>query len=269
MVTLIDNLRLNQEQREQVQEILRHHPLSPNSFSWINIDELKKGIEEKVSGDDVKVVVASGGLEVYDPKENDDFFVFNSSHNTRDGTMNMKTYLWIIDHPLQFHRAALDDLRDYMQKHKGRKVKIIEADTSNMGLSITRLCAICKELSDFDCRLLIGAAPEKDMFKVRKKASIVLLNGDQLYREDIRHLLDLDSLDFGVIKQCPDPYIRRLSEVFPPVFTGEGFKQLREHYAEQGVSEDKIESYLALHSIMSGRAYRLKKRISGKFQLQD
>lgn len=250
MVTLIDNLELNEEEREWYERIAGLPPLTIKISQWVNLEGVIDGISTNLREDDIHILVATGGVEVYKPKINSlGVFVFESPNFGRANQPTFKLdfgeYKRITENPIQHHKAEIERLQKFLSQYNG-KVKIVELDIGNSGLSAARLCAIYQSINNRNpTEILIGVAPEYNIFSVLKRSSLVLLSGDGFYREDLKKILGLEEIPYRIIVQCQDGYIRRASEILGVSRLGDIDDDMR-----------KWEKFYEGESILSGRKLR-------------
>src|SRR3989338_5431805 len=216
MITLIDNLQLNDEERKWYEKILQLLPIATRVKQWIGLEEITDGINTYLGENETHIVVATGGVEVYSPRISSNVFVFTSPNF---GHVNQPTpYLIydecrrIIENPTKHHKAEIEKLQNFLSQYN-RKVKIIEGDVGNSGLSIARLYAIYQSMPHGNQpEILIGAAPTRNIHSILKMRASVF--GCDFHTEDLRGILGLGEIQPNVIFRCEDGYIRRASEIF-------------------------------------------------------
>ncbi len=218
MVTLVDNLHLSEEERIWYEKIVSLPPLKIEISQWIDLEELIKGINENLDEDEIHVLVATGGVEVYPQNNNPNVFVFESPNfgraNQPTFKLDFEDYRKITENPIKHHKTEIQRLCEYLSKFDGQNVKVIEGDIGNSGLSAARLCAIFKSIYEHNpTTILIGAAPDSNIFSVIRRSTLILLSGDGFYRDDLRGILGLDEVPHKIIARCKDGYIRRASEI--------------------------------------------------------
>lgn len=141
MVTLIDNLSLNPEERVWYERIIGLPPFTARVSQWLNLEDLANDINENLGNGEIHIVVATGGVEVYclqNPSQN--VFVFNSPNfgdtNKPTSEIGFEDYKRITENPAKHHAKEIQRLRDYLSKYQRRPIKIIEGDVGNTGLSM-------------------------------------------------------------------------------------------------------------------------------------
>lgn len=197
------------------------------------------------------MIVATGGIEVYAPRENEqNIFVFQSPNfgnpNEPKFAIDFDVYVKITDNPSRHHYPELDRLNQFLSNRKGAPVKVIEGDISNSGLSAARLCAIYQTVSEnHPTELIIGAAPAGNIFDVKRQTSLIVPSGDEFYAADLRHILKLGDVPYNVITSCDDRYIRRASEIMGVSRREEVDKDvaiMKEHFGKS-MPAAKVEEY--------------------------
>ncbi len=251
MVTVIDNLNLDEESRKWFKNILNLFPIKIKVSSWIDLEDIIKKIEKNLGEDEIRILVATGGVEAYVPKKDEkNVFVFKSPNfgKTNEATfkINFKDYQRIIDNPSEYHKKELNRLQDYLSNFNKEPIKIIEGDVGNTGLSIARLCAIYQAVYEKHVtEILIGSAPANNIFKVKRKTSLVLPSGNNFYDEDIRNILELEEVPYKVIFPSKDPYIRRVSEIIGVSKKEELEKDVEivaDYWQRQGLRGEKLKN---------------------------
>ena len=207
MVTIIDNLNLDENERKAYEALLAVPPFSAQVSRWINIEDVAEQVRSSISDDEFHVVVSSGGVEVY---SGDNAFVFDSKSVKGDSErIHFDDYVKLTQYPEKNHKKEIERLRKNLPENV--PVKIIEGDVSNSGLSMARICAIYDAIYRTNLtEVLIGVAPAEGMFNVKR----IRENRKGQYDKDLRSIIpSAKDMKHTVFVQCKDSYIRRASEV--------------------------------------------------------
>jgi hypothetical protein len=249
MVTLIDNLYLDREGKRWYKTLIEMHPLGPEVTEWIELEDVADRIEEHIPYENIRILVATGGVEAYRPRKKEhDVFVFNSPNfgksNRPKTTFGFDAYERIIDNPQAYHGKELQRLKDYLKNTDGRPISIIEGDAGNSGLTVARLCAIYKTVRDqHPTKVMIGVAPGHCTFDVKRRSSLFTPSGGGFFRDDIRRLMSLGDMPYDVFFPCEDPYIRRASEIMGVSERSQvedDVMIVHDYYRKLGLSETQI-----------------------------
>jgi len=227
VVTIIDNLWLNPEERGWFEQMLESHPINHpmidlEHYYWVDMAEISKRVVSQISKGDIIVPVITGGFEAVmdwiDYFSKPFLFKSNNLPRTMEFVSN-EAYMSVLQKPFQHHFVELERLKDFLGDDHG-SIKVIEGDVSTSGLSVARLYAIAKSFPKVE--LIVGAAPQGDLFNYFLNCSLMQFSFDTIVPR-LTH--DVTGINHQVLFQCEDPYIRRATELF-------GVNDL------QGLSED-------------------------------
>jgi len=216
-VTIIDNLNLTQEERLWFERIYKIYPVPAKVSQWIQLEDMVEKIAQNLSQGEIHILVATGGIEAYRPKGGFTFILQSPNFSGPKFAMEFEEYERIIENPVKHHEKELCRLKGFLSvpAFKDKKIKVIEGDVGNGGLSMARLCAIYKIIKqeNKDAEILIGAAPEGNIFSVMRRSSLILPSGNGLYQGDLRQMLDLGDVPCRIMIPCKEGYIWRASEM--------------------------------------------------------
>lgn len=236
MVTLIDNIGLDSEERKWYETLIGTHNAEPVIARWIDLEDITKKIENELADDDFLVLVATGGIEAADTiVDSRNCSVFRSPNLSRANKaaqkLNLAAYKELMKNPLRYHSKAVGNLMKHLSRYSISRITVIEGDIGNTGMSLNRLLALEKALSShYETRTIIGAAPSCSTYSL--PGAGIMLNFPP-------HFLK--------ITESRDAYIRRASEVMgveKRALLKKDMSKLKRYYKSRGIPRKIFSEYL-------------------------